>query len=598
MDAFKSSLTLLGLTLQLMFSDLPPGVYFTLINQSNSDLHQLIKKNVCGGLRIVFHREHQANVTYIRHREFGDNAKLCKKILGYDANSLYLRALKRAMPTGHFIRYQSESDFKPSISHRTGLLAMQWLELVGPDKQVQIQHKYNGGEVRIGPRQLPVDGYCAESKTVFQFHGCWYHGHHCDYNTDKRTNQIKRGPGNREAEGLQADTQEKSTYLRGCVENLVEIHECEWMHQRETSATKFIEGLKTVKPKYDLTQEKIIRDLQNGKLFDMLLCDIETPEELKPKFEEFCPIFKNTMVSRDDIAEHMHEYAERNNVFKKPHRILIGSYFGKDILLITPLVKWYLDHDLKVTKVYEFIEYYPSKCFEQFGLNVSEARRAGDSEPSKAVLAESQKLHGNSSCGKCLTNKQKHREAHYCNRSEVSKLINSRVFHRLNVITDDLYEVECLKKSVKEDLPLQISYFVYGYAKLRMLEFYFDFLLHFIDRQDFQCVQSDTDSLYMTFSGGTLADCVKPHMRREYFENLHHWLPLDVCDRHRADDVETQCTGKPWSPQQCCIDQFKYDRRTPMLFKQEWVVLQSWHSRVKLILDSVRKTSKCPKASA
>ena len=50
---------------------------------------------------------------------------------------------------------------------------MQWLEWVAADKQVQIQHKYNGGEVRIGPRQLPVDGYCAKSKTVFQFHGFW-----------------------------------------------------------------------------------------------------------------------------------------------------------------------------------------------------------------------------------------------------------------------------------------------------------------------------------------------------------------------------------------------------------------------------------------
>ena len=302
----------------------------------------------------------------------------------------------------------------------------------------------------------------------------------------------------------------------------------------------------------------------------MLLCDIETPEELKPKFEEFCPFFKNTTVSRDDIGEHIREYAERNNVFKKPCRMLIGSYFGKEILLITHLVKSYLDHGLKVTKVYEFIEYYPSKCFEKFGLNVSEARRASDSDPSKAVLGETQKLHGNSSCRRCLTNKEKHRDVRYCNRSEVTKLINSRVFHRLNIITDDLYEVECLKKSVKEDLPLQISFFVYGYAKLRMLEYYFDFLLHFIDRQDFQCVQSDTDSLYMAFSGETLIDCVKPHNRREYFEDLHHWLPLDVCDQNRADYVETQCAGKPWSLQQCCTDQFKCDRRTPMLFKQEW----------------------------
>jgi len=208
LDAFKGSVTLPGLTLQLMFSDLPPGVYFTLITHSNSDLQQLIKKNVCGGLSVVFHSEHQADVTYIRHREFGENAKLCKKILWYDANSLYLGALKRAMPTGHFIRYQSEKDFKPSICHRTGHLAKQWLEWVAADKQVQIQHKFNGGEVRIGPRQLPVDGYCAESKTVFQFHGCWYHSHLYAYNTDKKTNQIEEGPGNRDAADLHADTQE------------------------------------------------------------------------------------------------------------------------------------------------------------------------------------------------------------------------------------------------------------------------------------------------------------------------------------------------------------------------------------------------------
>jgi len=67
------------------------------------------------------------------------------------------------------------------------------------------------------------------------------------------------------------------------------------MHQRETSATKkFVDWLKTVKPRYDLTQEKIIKKVQSGKLFSMLLCDIETPEELKPKFEEFCPIFDFT----------------------------------------------------------------------------------------------------------------------------------------------------------------------------------------------------------------------------------------------------------------------------------------------------------------
>jgi len=123
------------------------------------------------------------------------------------------------------------------------------------------------------------------------------------------------------------------TYLRGCVENLLEIYECEWVHQCKSSDKnkKFIKGLKTVNLKYGLTQEKIIRYVQNGKLFGVLLCNIETLEELKPTFEEFCPIFKNTMVSWHDIGEHMREYAERNKVFKKPRWMLIGSYFGKEI---------------------------------------------------------------------------------------------------------------------------------------------------------------------------------------------------------------------------------------------------------------------------
>jgi len=39
----------------------------------------------------------------------------------------------------------------------------------------------------------------------------------------KRPIKLKKGPGNREAADLQAETQEKSAYLRGCVENLVEV---------------------------------------------------------------------------------------------------------------------------------------------------------------------------------------------------------------------------------------------------------------------------------------------------------------------------------------------------------------------------------------
>ena len=47
--------------------------------------------------------------------------------------------------------------------------------------------------------------------------------------------QMKlRGPGNQDTADLPMETQEKSKYPCGCVENLVGIYECEWLHHCKT----------------------------------------------------------------------------------------------------------------------------------------------------------------------------------------------------------------------------------------------------------------------------------------------------------------------------------------------------------------------------
>ena len=42
---------------------------------------------------------------------------------------------------------------------------------------------------------------------------------------------------------------------------------------------------------------------------------------------------------------------------------------------------------------------------------------------------------------------------------------------------------------------------MYQYAKLRMLQFYYDFLDKYLDRSDFQMCEKDTDSAYIAISG-------------------------------------------------------------------------------------------------
>ena len=103
----------------------------------------------------------------------------------------------------------------------------------------------------------------------------------------------------------------------------------------------------------------------------------------------------------------------------RPKRSLIGSMKGEKILLATPLLKWYLERGLEVTRVYQVIEYTSKPCFKTFGDGVSNACRAGDADPSKAIIADTMKQVGNSSYGKTITNKERHRQVKYCDDDEV-----------------------------------------------------------------------------------------------------------------------------------------------------------------------------------
>ena len=49
-----------------------------------------------------------------------------------------------------------------------------------------------------------------------------------------------------------------------------------------------------------------------------------------------------------------------------------------------------------------------------------------------------------------------------------------------------------------------------------MLKFYYDFLDRYIDRRDFELIQMDMDSNYLSISGECLEDILKPHMQAEF----------------------------------------------------------------------------------
>jgi hypothetical protein len=66
--------------------------------------------------------------------------------------------------------------------------AMMWLVYREQTEGCRILHGRNGREFRTP--ELPnfsVDGYCAETKTVYEFNGCYWHGHSCQSFRDTPT---------------------------------------------------------------------------------------------------------------------------------------------------------------------------------------------------------------------------------------------------------------------------------------------------------------------------------------------------------------------------------------------------------------------------
>ena len=107
------------------------------------------------------------------------------------------------------------------------------------------------------------------------------------------------------------------------------------------------------------------------------------------------------------------------------------------------------------------------------------ARREGDENPNSTVVAETMKLLANSSYGYQIMDRSRHTVTKYLNDEKTHAAKNIKMFKRLNCITNNLYEVELAKAEVEHKEPIFVGFFILQYAKLRMLELYYNFFKEF-----------------------------------------------------------------------------------------------------------------------
>ena len=572
-DMFKDGSTLPGLTLRFLFDRLNTSttVPYILFSSLDADLHDMVRNNLVGGPSIIFHRYHSAGSTKIRHYKYNQASKTCQHILGVDANSLYLKCMGEMHCSGYFITYREEKNYKPQKSQQISCAATEWLRYISIEHNTEILHKLNHGEISIGVKQIPVDGYSPRNKTIYQFHGCYWHGHIC-----LLTEKSCHNSDDHDLLKARALRTEKITrYLKSIGYKVIEQRECEWYELKKTfTPEKNIDQWTLPKlKKHKFTDvQSIVDAITDDQLFGLVEVDITTPEELKGYFEEMTPIFKHADVSREDVGDHMKRYLEETNTLTRPRKQLIGSYYGIKILLGTPLLHWYLKKGLKVTRVYTVVQYNPDRTFLPFVNEVTEARRSGDLNKESKIMSDLYKLLGNSSYGKTICNKINFTRTTYTSLEKASKIALHWSVINMEELSDTTVEITQQPMSVKYDLPIQIGFMVYQYAKLKMLQFYYDFLDKYIDRRDYELCEMDTDSLYFAISAGSIDELVPEDLKEQYYSERHLWLPAESCDidYHRETYIKSRTYDIPYLPLPCCRERFLYDKRTPGLFKVEW----------------------------
>ena len=520
--------------------------------ESDRYLCEKIREDMTGGPSIVFTRKAVVDETFIR-----DSSNVCKSIVGIDASQLYPYSMCQNMPTGLYTRWEFDSDMRKfkarhNRSRNFENMVMSYYQETRPECRIESFHT-SGNQKKIDC--FNVVGYCNHCKTVFEAMGCYYHFCPCQETRPSLSDEdIERGNKRREMDDLRRE------YIREKGYKIEEMWECEWWQNFKTNE-KVKNHIRSNFPyKRPLSTDSLLEKIRDGSLYGYIQCDLVVPDELKAKFSNFPPIFKNTDVGRNDIGEYMQNYAIENDLLKHPQRMLISSFKLENGSIITPLFNFYMELGLQCTKVYRFVQYLPRKCFNKFVQSVVDARREGDENPLSGVVAETMKLLGNSSYGYQIMDRSRHTITKYLNDEKTHKAINEPLFKRLNTVQKDLYKIELLKSTIEHKEPIIVGFFILQYAKLRMLELYNNFFDKFCDVNKFEELEMDTGSLYLALAEENLYDCICPEKKADW-ENLRE---KDCRDSFRADSKTN------FFPRTLCSVHKKHDKREPGLFKEEF----------------------------
>ena len=387
------------------------------------EINTLVRSKNTGGLTLVTDTRHQeVNVdppdrVYQEQVYTTPNGEKIVKIKSEDYNNLYGCAMRDPMPVGKGILYKKKENGKFSwnpvkSSDKYSLDAIAWInykqgQFLKPDgTRHVIRHALNFGEVEIKAGSYRTesnlvkykiykpDGYVVidDVEHFFEFDGCHHHEcpHKCStYQRFKnRTRDDRWSP--------RAVTERNAFYeTRGVLHT---ITSCQWYRQRNNLSFKNYTS--AFFRQTDITEQQILSKVESNEFFGLILCDVQSPPEVVERFSriKFPPVVKTLSCDESMVHPAYVETLKKNNREFPLDPVLTLGFHGKELLLTTEFIKFYLKIGIRISNIALAIEYEQDRALADFVNHVTNERKKA-TEANNNALQNIYKLVMNSSYG-------------------------------------------------------------------------------------------------------------------------------------------------------------------------------------------------------
>ena len=150
---------------------------------------------------------------------------------------------------------------------------------------------------------MRFDGYCASTQTLYEFLGCYWHGHSCLPNIGSGLQRERL-----------AKTRLRLQYTLELGYDLEVMWECEWKKWIRMDGDVVNTFEEVWYPKWPSlpTKHKVLDAVKDGSFFGLVRCDVRVPPELMEHFSEMTPLFGHARLGEEHISPHIwYKYVDR-----------------------------------------------------------------------------------------------------------------------------------------------------------------------------------------------------------------------------------------------------------------------------------------------